>query len=253
MTITGDAASTKLTDTWQTLVATVSGGWSQREAGVIAAVTTVPVPYLNGAFAEGGADADAVASLLDQIADSGVPHFLQLRPGCTRSLAELAVRRGMTRDEDVPLMALEDPSGLSDGQADGLVIRALSPEDVSRHARLAAAGFEAPEEYFLQLMTPETLNLPGARCYVGEVDGESVTTGYAITLGDAVGIFNIATPPVHRRHGYGASVTAHAVREGLRSGARWAWLQSSPAGYPVYQRLGFRTVESWQCWLSTRI
>jgi predicted GNAT family acetyltransferase len=62
--------------------------------------------------------------------------------------------------------------------------------------------------------------------------------------------FNIATPPADRRRGYGAAVTARAVTDGLAAGARWSWLQSSVAGYPVYERLGFRTVESWQSWLS---
>jgi N-acetylglutamate synthase len=252
MTIDGDVAATALTSAWETLVAALSDGWSQRESGLFAAVTKVPIPYLNGVFADGvGANDDAVAALLDRIADSGVPHFLQLRPGCKQSLAELATRRGMTRDEDVPLMVFEDPSAIGTGEPDHLVIRVLGPEDANRHASLAAAGFEAPEEYFHQLMTPAVLSLPGSSCYLGEVDGEPVTTGFGISLGDSVGIFNIATPPAHRRHGYGAAVTARAVRDGLSSGARWAWLQSSPAGFPVYQRLGFRTVESWQCWLAT--
>jgi len=39
------------------------------------------------------------------------------------------------------------------------------------------------------------------------------------------------------------------VRDGFDEGAQWAWLQSSAAGYRVYERLGFRMLESWQCWL----
>lgn len=150
-------------------------------------------------------------------------------------------------------MVLEDPSGLADRDPDGLVIKLLAPEGASRHASLAAAGFEAPEEYFQQLVTTGLLRGAGVRCYLGEFDGEPVTTGVGFTFGDSVGIFNIATPPAHRRHGYGSAVTARTIRDGLSSGARWAWLQSSPAGYPVYQTLGFQTVESWHCWLATGI
>ena len=173
--------------------------------------------------------------------------------GCGRSLGDLPAGRGMTRAEDIPLMVLEGPSRLADADPEGLVIKLLAPEGASHHASLAAAGFEAPEEYFQQLMTTGLLRGAGVRCYLGEFDGEPVTTGVGVTFGDSVGIFNIATPPGHRRHGYGSAVTARTIRDGLSCGARWAWLQSSPAGYPVYQRLGFQTVESWHCWLATGI
>jgi ribosomal protein S18 acetylase RimI-like enzyme len=252
MTIAGDVAATTLTGAWEIMVAVLPGGWSHREPGGLAAVTKVPIPYLNGVFADGvGVDDEAVGALLDQVADSGVPHCLQVRPGCKRSLAALATQRGMARDEDVPLMVLEDTNALGHGQADDLAIRVLTPEDAGRHASLAAAGFEAQEEHFHRLIPPAMLSLSGVRCYLGEVDGEPVTTGFGITLDDSVGIFNIATPPAHRRRGYGAAVTARAVRDGLASGARWAWLQASPAGYSIYERLGFRTIESWRCWLAT--
>jgi hypothetical protein len=39
------------------------------------------------------------------------------------------------------------------------------------------------------------------------------------------------------------------VADGLAAGASWAWLQSSAAGYRVYEALGFETVERWRCWV----
>jgi N-acetylglutamate synthase len=252
VTIDGDRAARALTDAWQHLATEMPGAWSVRQDGAVAAVTTVPLPTLNGVWVdELGADRLTVAALLDRVAVTGLPHSLQLRPGCDRSLPDLATRRGMTRAEDVPLMVLEDPSGPGVTDPDGLAIERLAPEAAGRHAKVAAAGYEAPEEYFQQLMTTGMLRGAGVRCYLGEFNGEPVTTGVGITLGDSIGIFNIATPPAYRRRGFGAAVTARTIRDGLSSGARWAWLQSTSAGYPVYRRLGFRTLESWQCWLTT--
>ena len=91
---------------------------------------------------------------------------------------------------------------------------------------------------------------PGLRCYVGESDGEVVTTGLGATRGSSVGIFNIATPPEHRGRGFGAAITARAVSDGFADGARWSYLQSSLAGYDIYTRLGFATVERWDCWVT---
>jgi GNAT superfamily N-acetyltransferase len=62
----------------------------------------------------------------------------------------------------------------------------------------------------------------------------------------------VATPEEHRGHGFGGAVTAHAVEAGRSEGARGAYLQSSPMGLPVYQRLGFVTVERWRQWMPSR-
>ena len=231
----------------------LEGGWARSKGvEVLGGVTGVPAPTLNGVWV-GGVDADAgeITDLLDEVAATGLPHCLQFRPGAAERLTKLARSRNMTRGEDLPLMALDEPGQLDAAQAvKGLTIRELSPREAHLHAHLAAAGFEAPVEMFQQLMTPALLGLPGARCYLGESGGRPVTTGFGVTLGSYVAIFNIATPPAHRRHGYGAAVTARAVADGLDAGAEWSWLQASPAGQPVYERLGFHTVETWPCWIA---
>ena len=45
----------------------------------------------------------------------------------------------------------------------------------------------------------------------------------------------------------GASVTARIVLVGVRLRAPTANLQSSPMGFGVYERLGFRALETWAC------
>lgn len=79
--------------------------------------------------------------------------------------------------------------------------------------------------------------------YVGYVDGEPVATAATVLGGGAVGVYNVATLPEHRRHGYGEAVTRHALEEARREhGIEHAILQSTPAGYGIYERMGFRTV-----------
>ena len=40
-------------------------------------------------------------------------------------------------------------------------------------------------------------------------------------------------------------MTARAVAEGVAAGAHTAYLQASAMGYGVYERMGFRTAETW--------
>jgi ribosomal protein S18 acetylase RimI-like enzyme len=252
MSIGANTAASALAATWVHFIAAIPDGWARRENGVVAGITGVAIPTLNGVWPEKiGLDRVLVSEFLDQVANSGVPYCLQLRPGAPEQLSTLAADRGMIKEEQIPLMVLEDSGRLQAAQkVAGLVIRQLSPQEAVLHATVAARGFEVPEAPFIQLMTPSVLGQPGVRCYVGEVDGEVVTTGVGVTLGPFVGIFNIATPPEHRGQGFGAAVTARAVADGFADGAQWSYLQSSLSGYNIYARLGFATVERWECWVT---
>jgi N-acetylglutamate synthase len=236
---------------WEHLIVGIPAGWTQRKPGAVGGVTGVEVPTLNGVWAYGkDVESHVVLDLLERVAGAGVPHCLQLCPGCGDELRELGKGRGMRQDVDIPLMALA--SGREPPQLDesDLVIEVLDPEQAVVDAEVAAAGFQAPVEAFLRLMTPAVLGRSGVRTYAGKIDSEPVATGVGVCFENHVGIFNVATLPAHRRHGYGAAITVRAVRDGLDRGARWAWLQSSPDGYQIYERLGFRTLESWECWIA---
>ncbi|MGD0810473.1 MAG: GNAT family N-acetyltransferase [Acidimicrobiales bacterium] len=251
MAVDADTAASALAASWQQFVGAMPG-WAKREGGVLAAMSGVALANCNGVWAEQvEPDEDLVAALLNEVATAQLPYCLQLRPGASLALTNLPGGRGMVLDAQVPLMVLEGSGALEAARrVDGLEIRELTPEAVQEHVTIAASGFGAPEDLMAQLATPALLRVPGVRCYVGEVDGHPVTTGVGLTLHRFVGIFSIATPPRYRGQGYAGAVTARAVADGLSDGAEWAWLQSSPAGYPIYTRLGFKTVERWSSWVS---
>ena len=149
---------------------------------------------------------------------------------------------------------LLDPSGVVETTpgvgGDQLVIHVVDPTDeeqVGVSAQLLANGFEAPVELLAPLVAPELLTLAGVTAYLGRTAGEPCTTGLGVVGDGHVGVFNIATPPVHRNRGFGHAVTARVVADGVRAGAHRAYLQASPMGFGVYERMGFRTVETWTC------
>ena len=84
-----------------------------RAGGAIAFTSGVGVPTLNGVWPErADPDPGAVAGLLDQVSDTGLPYCMQLRPGASRELAGLAAARMMSPEEEIPLMVLEDPAAI---------------------------------------------------------------------------------------------------------------------------------------------
>lgn len=224
-------------------------GWVRRAGDVTAVLTDVPVAALNGVWATGAAarreDLDAG---LDEIAARAVPYCIQARPQCHAVAAAVADRRGMVAAPEIPLMAAVGPVSVREPRE--LAIRRLEVGESRLHAELAGAAFEAPPDLFATIITEATLGLPAVRGYVGEVGGTPVATAIAATVGDSVGVFNVATAAQHRRRGYGAAVTSRAISDGRAAGATWSWLQSSEQASGVYRRLGFATLEHWSCWLS---
>ena len=224
--------------------------WRRLEYGMVAFVSEIPAASMNGVYVfRGDVEIPAVRTALEAASEANFPFCLQVRPSLRDALAGVAVELGMVPDDDVPLMVLDDPAALRRAsQIDGLDVRLLAEGEFAVHEDLLAAGFEMPLEVAHAVMH-FIGSAQGLRGFVGNVGGTGVTTAVTLPSMEAsVGVFNVATPPEHRRRGYGAAITAAAVLDGLDNGADFAWLQSSVAGYPVYQRLGFRTVESWPVW-----
>ena len=79
--------------------------------------------------------------------------------------------------------------------------------------------------------------------YVGYVDGEPVSTTSIVSGAGVIGVYNVATLPGSRRHGFGEAVMRHALAEVRKErGLERVILQSTPAGLELYERMGFRTV-----------
>jgi predicted GNAT family acetyltransferase len=246
----GSVASV-LATSWELLADVLDGGSWERRPGAIAAVTGVTEAILNPVLVlDAHADLRAVGELIERAASRGLPYCVQCRPELRGSLGAVVAAHRMQTGEDLPLMVLEQARGAKLAPVARLSLRRLRPEESALHARVAAAGFEAPADIFEQLVPPSLLARKEVRCYVGEADGDSVTTALSVTVEGSIGIFNVATPPDSRGRGYGSAVTAHAVLDAAGADATWAWLQSSPSGVSVYEGLGFRTLERWPCWVS---
>jgi ribosomal protein S18 acetylase RimI-like enzyme len=225
-------------------------GWVRRIGGVLAMVTEIPEPTLNGVWAPGDeATAHDMTAGLEAVAAEGVPHCLEVRPACAAVAAGVAGQRGLVTAPVTPLMALAGPVGVR--HPDGLTVRVLRPDEARVHCEIAAAAFEAPLDLFTALATPSVLALPEVRCYAGEVAGVPVASAMAVTCGDGVGISTVGTLPAHRRRGHASAVVARAIADGLAAGASWAWLQADETALGMYERLGFRTVERWPCWVTS--
>jgi ribosomal protein S18 acetylase RimI-like enzyme len=210
----------------------------------------IPLPSFNSVWPENDEAAPALENALSEIAAMGLPYAVQARRGKTPACVLEAERLGLMVGEEEPGM-LVTPDELRDVEVAELeILNVKTADGLAQALAVGAEGFGVQPELFAPLYDLEFLQLDGLEYYLGRVGDTDVTTGMGFTVGDAVGIFSIATPPQHRGRGYGAAITAQAVRDGFRAGAEFAWLQSSQSGYPVYRRLGFRDVETYALYTS---
>jgi hypothetical protein len=78
-----------------------------------------------------------------------------------------------------------------------------------------------------------------AYAYIGYRDGRPVTCAATIGGDDSIFLALVATLPGEMRRGYGEAVTRKAIHEGIKqTGHRRVVLHATPAGQPVYERIG---------------
>jgi N-acetylglutamate synthase len=233
-----------LESVWARLLATIEDARFEPRSDLIVAICPgFPIPQCNGPWVtvDSAAAVDALPDALAEVEAAGEWPWVQTRRGHERTQAR-ARELGLTHVERIPAM-IAGPDEVGEVDTD-LEIEHVREEDVEESTRILADSFGAPQELFKRFAAA-IRDLPEAAWYAGRLDGAIVSTAVGIIADGATGIFNVATPPEHRRRGYGAALTAHAARDGLDGGAKFAFLQSSELGYPVYRGLGFRDVEEY--------
>ena len=64
-----------------------------------------------------------------------------------------------------------------------------------------------------------------------------------------VGIWTMSTPPDKQRQGAGRAVLLDAMHDQVKRGAETFYLIATAAGKPLYDKLGFATVDELSIWL----
>ena len=216
--------------------------------GVALIATGLPPRLFNQVLVErNGARPEAIAAAVATTRDRGDRFVVNLRVAIDDRYLPLMAQLGLvslSAEPWMPGMALHPlPSSGSVAPPPGHEIRRVSDgPGVRDHTVTGATGFGMPVEWVEAIMGEPLVALPGAALYVGYSDGVPVTTGLGIRTGRTMGIYFIATVEAARRRGLGAAMTMRIVDDGASSGCDVALLQASDMGYPIYERLGFRTV-----------
>jgi GNAT superfamily N-acetyltransferase len=102
---------------------------------------------------------------------------------------------------------------------------------------------DALREGFYQMFIDLGLEMGGiSQLFLGMEKGIPVAGSHLFCAGDVAGIWHVSTLSEARGRGYGTAMTLTAAHAGLKLGYRVGVLLATPAGYPLYRRLGFEEV-----------
>ena len=163
--------------------------------------------------------------------------------GAVRKRSRLLFERlGMRHSVDLPGMVAERVAPPAYTLPDIEIRRVCRGPVRDAFCAIGSLCFNVPITWFTEVFDSDSV-WERFESYVGYVDEEPVSTAAIVMGGGAMGVYNVATVPGHRRKGYGEAVMRHALADAeSRHGMGRVLLQSTPAGYKLYQRMGFRTV-----------
>ena len=251
MSLEGDALTAAIErNQWEFIKAFHGVGRVEVDAGerMLRVWTGVPAPLFNAVLWLDVDEAGVQAAIDDAAAWFAArrgPWSWYVGPASRPAgLARILERRGFARATDPPGMAapLAGVEDLEPGApvevvkvSDRATLRAwfdvFAPSfDLSRpagrafHDLLVEAGFDesGPMHHL-----------------VAFEDGRPVATASVVPAAGVGGIYNVATRADRRGHGIGRAITLAAMRDVAARGFDIAILWSTPAGLPVYRRLGF--------------
>ena len=224
----------------------IDDGSSWEKNGAYTCISTIPHSSMNGPILETAAvSAPAIREAIEKARATGYPVSV-LAPGdLTASQRAVLAEYGYTVEEEIPVMTASRP--VDSPWPDELELLD-GPAAEAAHVDMVADVFSMDRSWIETMINPDMYEFDDSYAVVGTLDGEPVTTGFALRRGSGAGVFNIATTDGHRGKGYGAAATAAVTNHWFDRGITHATLQSSDMGRSVYRRIGFRDVMTHRRW-----
>ena len=190
-----------------------------------------------------GAEEACLDSALEVVARLGVPSVVVLSDAGLAQVGRV-LDRGFAFITANPLMAISLESNQAQYVlADGLeVLRIDLASDIDVIRRLLHESFEMPMEMCNALISPELVKVIGVYFWLLLDQGQPVATVTTTFEESILGIKAMATPPNAQRKGYGHALLSYVLQEHAKAGQLVGILAATPAGLPLYQRLGFEVI-----------
>ncbi|MGB5163691.1 MAG: GNAT family N-acetyltransferase [Woeseiaceae bacterium] len=218
--------------------------------GLQSVLSNEPVADMNMVIVGAGADQGHFRNMVGSCLDRQIPFLVMIYPDASKALDDIAADLSLVYAVDFPIMVRYDLPLEPSGNPDVDVVRAQSAEDADASADVMVSAYSMPKESVRRALPASLFDTPGVDVYVARLDGEAAGSVTLTYHGDTCGIWAMGTNAVRQRGGIGLRLLSTAMVEARSNGIRRFFLGSTPAGFRLYEGLGFKTVCSARVWVS---
>jgi GNAT superfamily N-acetyltransferase len=239
-------------DSAAALVRTAPANEVRQAPGATLALSGEPVADLNYITLDVSPDPAArLREFATIIQARQLPVLVLLSAAVADVVAPVAQDLGLTLAGQMPLMT-HDGHGVPDAPGTGAIVvtRVVSVADLAAARRIMAQANAMPEDAVQRAFGPGLLDTLGVEVFLARQEDRPLSAVITTRHGATVGIWCMATLPESQRAGVGRALLTQVMARHNASGARLYYLGATEAGYPLYERMGFRTVETLTIWVA---
>ncbi len=246
--------NTNFIKAFEMLGETVQNGLIERTGGVTIVRTGSSLPGFNLVFAlDRPASLDGVVDRIKLLLVSTKTKWRLVTTNQSLDYLKRVIEELHLVQADVePGMVLDLADSFPFSQSNFEIRTVKEKEEIATLVTTGTAGFGAPSGSMGLLedatsVFVQNTSYRGA-CYLGYFDGQPVGTSLRIVSGRIAGVYFVSVIPQFRRRGFGEALARRAALDGRTEGCGVAYLQASKMGFPIYLRMGFRTITEYQLW-----
>ncbi|TMD17475.1 MAG: GNAT family N-acetyltransferase [Chloroflexi bacterium] len=208
-------------------------------------LTGGPTADFNLCLADGSANLElALNRAVEHARTRSLPTLFMVSTEASKTLTDRLNRLDLTAVGEAPLMAFTGaPPAVDPAFQVDLVSEPVALNEV---AELIAKAFELDRHWVGRTFASTALldNTSTVGFYLVRREGRPISTVTISGEGSVIGIWSMATDPELQRQGAGRAALAGAMTHRWSLGARAFYLIATPAGKPLYDAVGFTTVET---------
>ncbi len=219
--------------------------------GAAMAVSGEPVADLNYLMLNSG-DSTALAAFGRYVGwcdERELPFACMVAPEASEAATPLCEQLGLVFATDWPLMVCPGEAA-ADFPVQGVEIRKLQTEgDYDGMVGVLESAYQMPGASVRRAMPLRLAQSPSLDIYVAERDGRILSTVTVTRHGEVTGIWAMGTHADAQGRKIGKALLSRVMFEARQAGAAAFFLGATPAGFPLYQRLGYETLYTVKVWV----
>jgi len=218
--------------------------------GLQLALSNEPIADMNMLVVGAAADPEQFRTMARSCLDRRLPFLVVIFPGAGGAFDDVATELGLVYAVDFPFMVRADKSIEPAGNPDVEIVRAAGSADAEASADVLVSAYSMTRDSVLRALPASMFESTGADVYIARIAGDPVGSVTLTYHGDTCGIWAMGTKTERQRGGIGLRLLSTAMAQARDQGTRRFFLGATPAGYRLYERLGFETICTARVWVS---